>query len=464
MLRIVCGLAFFLMIGSQATAQPSRILFGSCADQNKKCPIWDTMVQAKPDMTILLGDNIYADIENGRLKPSNPEKMAQCYKELLALESFQKLRAMAPLLATWDDHDYGNNDAGEEWLHKDDAQKQFLDFMNVPADSPRRKQKGIYYSEMFGPEGKRVQAIMLDTRYFRSGIEKAKDPLPRTTIRPYIPNTDPKATMLGEDQWKWLEAELRKPAALRILGSSIQLISDEHPFEKWTNIPAERARLYKLIRDTNANGVVVISGDRHLGEISLDTKAVGYPLYDITSSGLNQASQQWRDLEANSKRVAAMPYGNNFGVIEIDWKKEDPLVSVQLRHEDGQIACQARFPLSLLSPKASTQPAPAVPLPEGVLSPAQALQKKAGDEVKVQFVVQAGRKVNTRILLNSEKDFRSEVNFTVVLNNKAWTGKYEGATYDTFKGKTIRATGKLSTFQGALQIQIDDEKNLEIVE
>jgi alkaline phosphatase D len=446
-----------------ASAQPSRIVFGSCADQNKKCPIWDTMAAAKPDVTVLLGDNIYADLEDGKLKPASPEKIASCYKELGQLEAYKKLKAAAPILATWDDHDYGHNDAGVEWEHKDAAQKLFLDFFGVPQDSPRRKQKGIYYSETFGPEGKRVQVIMLDTRYFRSEIRRSEKVIPGTRIRPYIPNTDADATVLGTEQWKWLEAELRKPAELRIIGSSIQLVTDDHPFEKWNNFPDERAKFYQLIKETKANGVVVLSGDRHLGEISVEPKAAGYPLFDITSSGLNQASPEWREPEKNGKRVAAMTHGNNFGVIAIDWKAADPVVSLQLRHEDGEIAVQHKFKLSLLTPKPS-KPASAVPLPEGVISAEAALKKKVGDEVTVQFEVMAGRVVGTRILLNSDKDFRSADNFTVVVNSSAWKGKFEKATFDTFKGKTIRATGKISTFQEALQIQIADEKNLVIVE
>jgi alkaline phosphatase D len=152
MLRFV-ALAAVLAVGSPAFAQPkppaqvSRIVFGSCADQNKPCPIWDKVNDAKPDLLVLLGDNIYADIVDSKLKPSTPERMAACYAELAAVPAFKTLRDSTYMMATWDDHDYGNNDAGEEWLHKDDAQKQFLDFFRVPADSPRRKQKGVYHAE-----------------------------------------------------------------------------------------------------------------------------------------------------------------------------------------------------------------------------------------------------------------------------------------------------------------------------
>lgn len=448
------------------TGPVSRIAFGSCADQNKPCPIWDKLTEAKPELTLMLGDTIYADIEDGRLKKPDVAKIQKSYDELTKLDAWKKLRASSYILGTWDDHDYGLNDAGVEWEHKDEAQRIFHDFYGTPADSPRRKMKGIYHAETFGPEGKRVQVILLDTRYFRTEIRKEARPLPGTTIRAYIPATEADASMLGADQWKWLEAELKKPAEVRILCSSIQLVSDDHPFEKWATMPNERKKLYDLVRSTGANGVVVLSGDRHLGEISVDTKSVGYPLYDATSSGLNQASRNFRLPEDNRQRFAAMPWGNNYGTILIDWAKPDPLLSIQLRGEDGEVACQVKVPLSKLQGKGGGEPKPAVPLPMGVISPAEALKKKAGDEVVVQFEVAAGRVVSMgkRILLNSDKDFRSKDNLTVVVNEKAMAGKFDKANYETFGGKTIRATGTLSEYQNALQIQIDAAAKLEIVE
>ncbi|MCU0706032.1 MAG: alkaline phosphatase family protein [Fimbriiglobus sp.] len=467
---VALGFAPVVFAGPNPPAAVTRVVFGSCADQNKPCPIWEKVAAAKPDLLVLLGDNIYADIDNGKLKPSDPAKMASCYAELAAVPAFKRIRESTYIMATWDDHDYGNNDAGEEWVHKDDAQKQFLDFFGVAADSPRRKQKGVYWAETFGPVGQRVQVIMLDGRYFRSPIRKADKPLPGTTIRPYLLNTEADATMLGADQWKWLEEQLRQPADVRLIGSGIQVVSEEHPFEKWATMPNERARLYRLIRDTKANGVVILSGDRHLGDISVAAREVGYPLYDITSSGFNQGSKAYRDPEANKYRVGGMPWGNNYGVVQIDWTSKDPLISLQLRDEDGEIAAQARVPLSKLQPGGGKPPADkkeeAVKLPEGVISPFDALKKAKGDAVTVQFEVAGGNTVSggKRILLNSLKDFKSDDNFTVVVNEKAMTGPYEKATYDTFKGKTIRARGKLSEFQKKLQLQIDDPANLEIVE
>lgn len=459
----------FLLIGLLIVApgraladQPiKKIAFGSCATQQRPCPIWSTIADYQADWLLLLGDNIYADIVEGRLKPATPERIQEAYDELARVPAFLRLRQQTPIFATWDDHDYGNNDAGVEWEHKDAAAKMFHDFFGTPSDSPLRKQRGIYDAKIIGPPGKRVQMIMLDTRYFRSELEKGTEPLPGFRGKPYVATSGENVTMLGDAQWKWLAEQLKQPAELRIIGSSIQVLSDDHPFEKWGNMPDERERLFELIQAQEASGVVIISGDRHLGEISVDNDAVGYPLYDITASGLNQANLGWRMPELNIRRHSSLPYGNHYGSIEIDWDAEDPVVSLQLRHEDGEIAVQSRVPLS----KLTAGPAPK-PRPAGVVSPLQALAMNEADALTVQFTVVAGRVIGDgeRILLNSDSDFRGPKNFTVVVNRSALTGAYENANFESFKGKTIRVTGAISLYNSAKQLQVDDAAKLLLIE
>ena len=452
-------------VAGAADAALTRIAFGSCANQDKPLPIYDKIVDQKPELLLLLGDNVYADLDKS--KKVTPALIQEKYDTLAKLPGWQKLKATCPMLAIWDDHDYGKNDAGVEWALKDEAKKLMLDFFEVPADSVRRTRPGVYFAQVFGPVGKRVQVIMLDGRYFRSKLPMATKPLPGTRIVPYLTATDPDVTLLGAEQWKWLEEQLRQPADLRLLCTGIQVVSEDHPFEKWANVPAERERLYNLIRSTKATGVVVLSGDRHLAELSLDPgSAVGYPLYDITSSGLNQADKRWRAPETNRHRVAAMQYGDNFGMVTVDWDADGgPVVGLQIRDVNGEVTIRQTFPLSLLQPKGDAPAVVAGDLPEGVVGPAVALTK-LGEEVTVQFVVRGGRAVSggKRILLNSDADFRSDKNFTVVVNEPAMTGKLAKATYDTFKGKTIRAKGTVTQYQGQMQIQINEEGRLEFVE
>ncbi|MBA4189731.1 MAG: phosphodiesterase [Planctomycetaceae bacterium] len=439
----------------------TKIAFGSCADQDKPLPIFDTMAAAKPDLLVLLGDNMYADLD--RKVKVTPDVIREKYKLMEKVPGFAKLKATCPMLGTWDDHDYGKNDGGVEWEHKDGAQEALLDFFGVGKDDPRRTQKGVYHAEIYGPPGKRVQVILLDTRYFRSPIKKAPFD-PKTRISATIPNTDPDATFLGAEQWKWLEEQLKKPAEVRFLVSSIQVISDDHPFEKWANIPKERERLYALLNNTKANGIIILSGDRHLAEMSLDTKAIGYPLYDVTSSGFNQGSKNWRAPEANTKRLAAMPFGDNFGFITIDWSGDDPRVGVQIRDEDGDATGGFKVRLSTLKGTGlgvGTVPVP-MNLPEGVLSPAEAA-KKVGEKVTVQFTVASvGGKAN--LYLNTNKDFRAKDNFAIVLPVKAQTGTWEKAGPTTFVGKTVKATGTIKLNKDNPQLEIADPKDLEIVE
>ncbi len=461
MFRVLLALALGCLATSSRADNPDKVLtkiaFGSCADQDKPLPVFETIAAAKPDLLLLLGDNMYADLD--RKVKVTPDVIRTKYAQMDKVPGFAKLRATCPLLGTWDDHDYGKNDAGFEWEHKDGAQEAFLDHFGVPKNDPRRQRKGIYHAEIFGPPGKRVQVIMLDTRYHRSTVMKGPFD-PKTRIAPCLPNTTPGATFLGEDQWKWLEEQLLKPAEVRLLVSSIQVVSEEHPFEKWANIPKERERLYALINKTKAQGVLILSGDRHLADISLDPQSIGYPLYDITASGFNQGAKMWRVLEPNAKRVGGMPYGDHFGFITIDWSGDDPRVGVQIRDEDGDATAGFKVRLSTL--KGTKAVVEQAKLPEGVLSPAEAA-KRVGEKVTVQYVAQSvGGKTN--LYLNSDKDFRAKENFAIVLSPKAQVGMWAKAGPDTFVGKTIKATGKVEVNkQGAPQLEITDPKDLEIV-
>jgi len=161
------GLLLIFTHAATAADEPplSRIAFGSCARQDKPQPIWDAVVETKPQRFLFLGDNIYADTED-------MDVMRAKYALLAKQPGFQKLKGTCPILATWDDHDYGANDAGAAYPKKQEAQQVFLDFFEVPKNDPRRMQEGVYNAHVFGPAGKRVQVILLDGRYFRSPLKK----------------------------------------------------------------------------------------------------------------------------------------------------------------------------------------------------------------------------------------------------------------------------------------------------
>jgi alkaline phosphatase D len=352
MLRWFLVVVLSMSLAADATAQEplQRIAFGSCAKQDKPQPIWDAVIETKPQLFLFLGDNIYGDTEDMTV-------LKQKWELLGAQPGYRKLKQVCPVLATWDDHDFGANDAGAEYPKKRESQQLFLDFFDVAKDSPRRTQEGVYHAEVIGPPGQRVQILLLDTRYFRSRLKTGFQPSePGEGFRgKYAPNTDPSATVLGETQWKWLEAQLKVPAELRVLCSSYQLLPDEHGSEAWGNFPLERKRLLNLIRDTKAKGIVVLSGDRHLAEIMrlpADAAGIGYPIYEVTSSSLNAPSGNFTKAkvrfanEVNSYRVGLTYFDTNFGFIDIDWSQPSPLIRLQVRDEAGGVVLQQRVKLS----------------------------------------------------------------------------------------------------------------------
>jgi alkaline phosphatase D len=234
------------------------------------------------------------------------------------------------VVGTWDDHDYGQRDGGKDYAHKAESQRLLLDFLDVPKDDARRSQEGVYSSATFGPPGKRVKIVLLDGRYFRD-------------------EPGPDADILGEKQWRWLEGQLAgSDAQVHIIGSGNQVIACGHKYEKWADYPKARARLFALLHKTKPRHVVLLSGDRHFGEISkLDDAALG-AVHDITSSGMTHYAEPtvqnlWHDFanEPNSHRVGKGFAGCNFGLLTIDWSQTEPAVTLQVRDDKNAVRCEA---------------------------------------------------------------------------------------------------------------------------
>jgi len=320
-------------------APVSRIAFGSCLGQDGVQPIWHQVLAAKPDAFVFLGDNVYADT-------TDPVELRAAYAKLAEQPGYQALRQASRILATWDDHDYGQNDAGAENPIREASKQIFLDFFDVPKDSPRRRRDGVYHAELLGPPGRRVQIILLDTRYHRTPLVWKADATDRVDGGRYLPTTDPKATLLGAKQWTWLEEQLRVPAQLRIIGSSIQVVDEDYGGETWANFPLERTRLFTLL--WRSTGSLFISGDRHFAELSVMDSEAGYPTYDLTSSSLNWSEHMFRLPERNRHRVAVLNRGDNFGLIEIDWARRDPLIRLKIIDEDGDTMIHHKVELSVL--------------------------------------------------------------------------------------------------------------------
>lgn len=297
---------------AQNTSAPtlSRIVFGSCCHESKPAPIFQSILAYKPQLFIWMGDNIYGDSPNTAV-------LREKYQLQQFRPSYRELCDLCPVIGTWDDHDFGANDAGKNYPNRVESQQAFLDFLREPDNSKRRKQEGVYATYTYGPTDEQVRVILLDTRYFRDDIGSNGD-------------------ILGETQWVWLEKTLKaSKAEINLVVSSFQVIPEEHRFEKWANFADARKRLLTLLAKPEMPPVILLSGDRHLSEISqLPAEVTGYPLTEITSSALTQ-SGGGSSKEVNRHRIGENYTLNNFGSLNIDWSRTPPVITAAIHNTDG---------------------------------------------------------------------------------------------------------------------------------
>jgi len=285
-----------------------RIFFGSCAKQDQSRQLWGDIAKQNPDLFLMIGDAVYCD-------SVEPLKLKKSLSELGADPGYQSLKQSCPILAVWDDHDYGLNDMGGEHPQKKMAKDVFLDFFKMKNDTLLRKRNGLYQSfHLPLGDSKGVKIVILDTRFNRGKLES----LEIGGHRLYVPNSDEQSSMLGNQQWAWLESELSaNDFSVLLLVSSIQVLPATHPGEKWANLPHERQRLLALLSEKVTTPKVILSGDQHLAEYS--RKMVDREdLWEFTSSGLTHTRG---DVPAiNECRVGQPILKRNFGAVQIEWK------------------------------------------------------------------------------------------------------------------------------------------------
>ena len=289
-------LSFFLSFSSANIiyAESIKIGLGSCLDQDYPQPIWQSIKKEDLNYFIFLGDNVYGDTRYGSLR-----KMKSAYdKQKKVLPDF--LNDIS-IFSIWDDHDFGINDGGADYRFKRRAQELYLDFWEITKDDDRSNREGIYFSKNEIFFDKKFKFIFLDTRFFRSKLKGKKSN--------YIENIEPDATILGNAQWTWLENELKSDFDFLFIFSSIQIIAKDHRFEKWSNFPNERAKLFELLEQFN-DKTILFSGDRHRAGIYRKNGII-----ELTSSSMNKPGSSFS--ETDSYLIGKTYPQENYGVLEI---------------------------------------------------------------------------------------------------------------------------------------------------
>lgn len=291
-----------------------RVAFGSCARYawDREQRIFDGVVSQSPDLFFWLGDNVYADTEA-------PEMIADELRRQRNVAPLQPLIRSVPQLAIWDDHDFGYNNSDGSSPGKQQALAVFRRYWANPS-SGLPSTPGVFFDYSYGG----IDFMFLDGRYHRD---------------PNDAPDGPTKNFLGAGQMAWLKERLlasRAPFKVLVCGSGWSS-ADGPRGDTWSAFLTERNSLFDFIRDRGIDGVVLLSGDSHVGELNCipRSQAGGYDLYDLVSSPLaNAMSDSWVEQKPEARLRKVYMKGPNFGLLEFSHAPE-PTLTFTLRDASG---------------------------------------------------------------------------------------------------------------------------------
>lgn len=298
----------------------TKIAVLGCHNQGSPAPAIPYLAdKLQPDYSIWIGDNVYADTE------TDPQHILQQLEVLENKEGYKRLRKNSKFMVTWDDHDYGLNDAGKDYVFKEDSKQIHRKFWQLENEIPA-DQDGVYYTKLERQSnGKVIQFIMLDGRFNRD-------------------EPGPDADALGENQWKFLESELKKPADLRFILCGYQvLLNKPTRWEAWIKLGKSRERLLNLIRSTGADKIVFVTGDQHYVEVLHSPRNVDYKTFEIMAAGINKNEVPGI---ATNRVMKADKTIHSAPLIEVHWT-DDPYIHFKNYDvEKDKVSSEFKFTLS----------------------------------------------------------------------------------------------------------------------
>lgn len=254
----------------------TKIALIGCHVQGKPAPALEYFSDIlKPEMSIWLGDNVYADTKE------DPRHIQNQLEILGQKDGFKKLKATTPFYVTWDDHDFGLNNSGAEYIFREESKQIFRKFWELENEIPENHD-GVYYSKIeVLPNGKKIQILLVDGRF---NNERYLDSVQKK-----------KADILGEKQWKWLENELKKEADLRLFVTGQQVLLNKiNRWETWSKVGKSQQRLDDLLVKLNPNNLIFLTGDQHTSEVLKSLKKLKYKTFEIMACGINQTERPGR--------------------------------------------------------------------------------------------------------------------------------------------------------------------------
>jgi hypothetical protein len=284
----------------------------SCMNVQRHDPrIWRRLVQSDPDLILFIGDSVYADAgsPNG---VADPRYLWRKFVEARnTLEIFYSPK-LIPILATWDDHDFGANDSDS--IHYPFVTESQQNFLNFYAQDPSglsyfHRGPGVASALFMGNN----LILMMDNRSFR---------LPSGSRDRYA--------HWGQEQEEWALQLINSFSGTTFLCTGSQVVP-QMPFKESMSgdHPLQYEEFLKKLRRSSSK-VAFISGDVHFSEVvALEKNLLGYPSLELTSSSIHSRSIPGVLLLTSHRRRLQATDERNFLLVEAQALNQGTQLDIQ---------------------------------------------------------------------------------------------------------------------------------------
>lgn len=285
--------------------RPFKFALCSCMDDENHSPeIWRTMVDKNPDVIFFVGDSVYADT-GAPLTGANPEHLWQRFCEARTTLEIYYSKKLIPILATWDDHDFGLNDAGaKEYAYVQESQGNFLNFFAQNPQYCRFINQGPGVSSAFKIAGQLF--LLMDDRSYRD-VNGSRD----------------RYAHWGKDQEDWALQHMDSHHGPTWLMNGSQIFPAMPLKESLSqNHSGQFQGIQNELRVRNSK-VIFVSGDVHFTEISkIEKEALGYQTYELTSSSIHSLNVPGVPHIVPNRRRIAGTGSRNYLLVESQAKNQ----------------------------------------------------------------------------------------------------------------------------------------------
>lgn len=251
------------------SGQDARFAIVSCInDQMTADEEWKALIADRPDLLFMIGDTTYADQLGGNRKVADPAQLWQRHVETRNTVPFYFSSLLIPTLATWDDHDFGANDANRTYPYAKESRDIFLSFFPQDPSVSSSLLVGPGVSSMFQAFGQNF--FLLDDRTYRTEVGAQ----------------EPSHWGLAQESWMTEIAKAHPVPSWFFNGSLFfgaykaggESVEGQHP--------ESLKRLGKVLAEL-PQVCVLSSGDVHYSEImKIEASWLGYSTLEVVSSSI----------------------------------------------------------------------------------------------------------------------------------------------------------------------------------